>query len=128
MAYQRRRPVAFHFLVAALLILAGTVLLWWGLGGQRDGRYWLVSWLLTANVVAFGYYGYDKARARAALSRVPELVLHGLSAVGGSVGAYVAMQFFRHKTIKGKFRILFWCIVILQVLLALWLVKITWWT
>jgi uncharacterized membrane protein YsdA (DUF1294 family) len=36
------------------------------------------------------------------------------------------MQAFRHKTIKGKFRVLFWCIVTLQVLLTLWVMKMVW--
>jgi uncharacterized membrane protein YsdA (DUF1294 family) len=124
----RRRPFRFHLMLAAFLIVAGTVLLWLGLSRQNDALHWLGCWLVAANVVAFGYYGYDKARARAASSRVPEVVLHVLSAAGGSVGAYAAMHLFRHKTVKGKFRILFWCIVVLQVLLALWVAKMVWWS
>ena len=58
---------------------------------------------------------------------VPEMILHGLVAVGGSVGAYTAMEVFRHKTVKGRFRILFWCLVALQVVLIAWLVKLAWW-
>jgi len=46
--------------------------------------------------------------------------LHTLAAVGGSPGALLGMSLFRHKTIKGKFRILFWCIVALQVSLGAW--------
>jgi uncharacterized membrane protein YsdA (DUF1294 family) len=35
---------------------------------------------------------------------VPEATLLGFAALGGSVGAWLAMQLFRHKTQKKKFR------------------------
>ncbi|MCI0459085.1 MAG: DUF1294 domain-containing protein [Gemmataceae bacterium] len=111
--------------MASALALLGTALLWWGLSRRVDWVHVLGCWLVAVNVVAFGYYGYDKARARSAASRVPEAILHGLVAVGGSLGAYTGMEVFRHKTVKGRFRILFWCIVALQVVLIAWLVK--WW-
>jgi uncharacterized membrane protein YsdA (DUF1294 family) len=122
----RRRPVRFHLFLALILCLVGTVGLWWGLGTRGDWAHWLACWLIVINVVTFGYYGYDKGRANSANSRVPEVVLHGLAAAGGSVAAYAAMRVFRHKTIKGRFRILFWCIVVLQVALLLWIIK-AWW-
>src|SRR5207302_6328963 len=78
---------------------------------------YLGAWLVSVNVVAFGYYGYDKGQARQSSRRVPEAVLHGLAFAGGSVGAYAGMRTFRHKTIKGTFRIFFWFIVVMQVLL-----------
>jgi uncharacterized membrane protein YsdA (DUF1294 family) len=71
--------------------------------------------------VAFAYYGVDKFQARRGRRRVPEVVLHGLAVVGGSPGAYAAMQVWRHKTIKGRFRLVFWLIVALQLALILWL-------
>ena len=82
---------------------------------------------MSINVIAFAYYSYDKSCAESNTRRVPELVLHGLTAAGGSVGASTAMKLFRHKTIKGKFRILFWCIVLLQLALTGWIVKSMWW-
>jgi uncharacterized membrane protein YsdA (DUF1294 family) len=45
-------------------------------------------------------------------------VLHGLALAGGSLGCYAGMRAFRHKTIKGTFRIVFWVIVVLQALLV----------
>ena len=89
---------------------------------------WLVCWLIAINVVAVLYFGFDKHRSRTSgAGRVPETVLHGLAAAGGSLGAYAGMQFFRHKTVKGPFRILFWGIVILQAALLIWLAKLAWW-
>jgi uncharacterized membrane protein YsdA (DUF1294 family) len=123
----RFSPVRFHLVVAMCLASAGAVALWWLLGAQHSWARWIVAWLGAVNVVAFAYYGFDKLRARREGRRVPEAVLHALSVVGGSPGAYAGMQLFRHKTIKGPFRILFWAIVILQTALLVWLAKITWW-
>lgn len=122
-----QNPRRRHFLFAMLLTAGFTFALWWFLSGRWTWAVWLGCWLVAINVVAFAYYGYDKGRAESGASRVPELVLHGLTAAGGSVGAYAAMKIFRHKTIKGKFRILFWCIVLLQLALAGWIVKTMWW-
>jgi uncharacterized membrane protein YsdA (DUF1294 family) len=119
-------PRRFHLLLALFLTLGGMLGLWWALGGRNTWPVWLAAWFVSINVVTFGYYGYDKARARAQGRRVPEFVLHVLAAVGGRPGAFLAMHFFRHKTVKGAFRILFWCIVVLQAGLLAWLVKTTW--
>jgi len=120
-------PVRFHLLLALSLAAALTVALWWLLGGGHTWPRWIVAWLGAASMVAFGYYGWDKVRSGRGGRRTPEVVLHLLSAVGGSPGAYAGMQVFRHKTIKGPFRVVFWGIVVLQALLLIWLVKITWW-
>ncbi len=111
------RPRTYHGGVALLLSLLGAGLL---LLLFRPGANWalyVAAWLLSVNVVAFAYYGFDKRRARATASRVPEVVLHGLTFAGGSLGAYAGMRTFRHKTIKGSFRIFFWFIVFMQVAL-----------
>jgi uncharacterized membrane protein YsdA (DUF1294 family) len=86
----------------------------------------LAAWLAGVNVTAFAYYGFDKGRARKGGRRVPEAVLHGLAVAGGSIGAYAGMRVFRHKTVKGQFRLLFWIIVVFQVLLVAWLVWHLW--
>lgn len=123
---RRQSFYRFHFLLAGGLAVLGTVLLWWLLSGQWTWYHWLGSWLVAINVLTFGYYGYDKGRSRSQRSRIPEVLLHTLTAIGGSLGAFLGMHVFRHKTIKGKFRILFWCIVTLQTLLALLILKMLW--
>lgn len=124
---RKKRFYQFHFLMAGGLALAGTAGLWFALSRPPDWPHWLGCWLIVINVLTFGYYGYDKSRARSQNSRIPELLLHTLAALGGSLGAYVGMQVFRHKTVKGKFQILFWCIVVLQILIAVWIVQKVWW-
>jgi uncharacterized membrane protein YsdA (DUF1294 family) len=124
----RPRPIRFHAILALVLSIAGTVGLWWLLEASNTWPVWLACWLVAVNTVTFGYYGYDKVRARGNASRVPEVVLHGLTAVGGSPAALLAMQLFRHKTVKGSFRILFWSIVVLQVSVAAYVAKWLWWS
>lgn len=63
-----------------------------------------IYYLLAVNVLTFIVYGVDKWKAQRGRWRVPEATLMGLAALGGSVGAWLAMQLFRHKTQKKKFR------------------------
>ena len=65
----------------------------------------LIIYVIAVNVAAFLMYGIDKWNARKGLWRISEKTLLGIAAVGGSVGAYAAMQMFRHKTKKPKFYI-----------------------
>jgi uncharacterized membrane protein YsdA (DUF1294 family) len=123
----RPRPIRFHATLALVLAALGTVLLWWLLEAANSWPVWLGCWLVAVNVVTLAYYAYDKVSAQGGASRVPEVVLHGLGAAGGSPAAYLAMRLFRHKTVKGSFRILFWSIVILQLAVAAYVVKLLWW-
>lgn len=74
-----------------------------------------LAWLAAWSAVAFGFFGYDKAQAQRQGWRVPELVLHGLSLVGGFAGALAGMLLFRHKTRHG----VFWLVVALSAALHL---------
>ena len=56
------------------------------------------------NIISFFVYGLDKLKAVNHWWRIPEGVLLGLAVAGGSVGAYLGMQVFRHKTLKPLFR------------------------
>lgn len=118
-----------QLIVALGLCALGAIAGWWLLTKhQHTWVHWLANWLLAANLVTFGYYGLDKALAgRFVVMRIPETVLHTLSAVGGSPAALLAMWFFRHKTIKTSFRVLFWSIVVLQVAFSAYILKLLWW-
>ena len=78
---------------------------------------------MAINVLTFAVYGVDKRKARRGRWRVPEATLLGLAAVGGSVGAWLAMQIFRHKTQKKKFRYGVPILFVLQVAAVLLLVN-----
>jgi uncharacterized membrane protein YsdA (DUF1294 family) len=114
MPRRTHRPEWFHGTVALCLTLAGTLAFLMLLSRPVTVYPLLGGWLVSINLIAFGYYGYDKQRARRGSRRVPELVLHGLAVAGGSGGAYAGMRFFHHKSIKDRFLIWFWLIVILQ--------------
>lgn len=58
----------------------------------------LFVYLLLINAVTFLVYGVDKWSARRDGRRVPERTLFVLPLVGGTVGAFLGMRVFRHKT------------------------------
>jgi uncharacterized membrane protein YsdA (DUF1294 family) len=60
--------------------------------------------LLAINLLTFVTYGVDKWKARHNRWRVREAALLLLAALGGSIGALLAMRVFRHKTQHKKFR------------------------
>lgn len=60
--------------------------------------------LVAMNLLSFIAFGIDKSCARHKLWRIPEVYLLLLAACGGSIGAWIAMYTFRHKTQHLKFR------------------------
>jgi uncharacterized membrane protein YsdA (DUF1294 family) len=89
--------------------------------------YWLTLWapalwLLLINMVAFVQYGSDKARSRKNTgdprARISENQLLGLVALGGALGALQGRYYFRHKTQKRSFRLMFWLTVAVQLVSA----------
>lgn len=74
--------------------------------------YW---YLAIINILVLVVYGGDKLFAKLDSWRVPEKVLLLLALLGGSIGALLAMQIFRHKTRHLKFRYGVPMILLLQV-------------
>ena len=70
------------------------------------------------SVLSFVFYGVDKRRARRDKQRIPERRLHLFALLGGWPGALIAQRFFRHKTQKMTFRLLYWLIVALHLALV----------
>lgn len=64
----------------------------------------VIFYLLAVNLLTFVTYGVDKWKARHNRWRIPEATLLLLAALGGSIGALLAMRVFRHKTQHKKFR------------------------
>ena len=83
----------------------------------------IIIYVVIANTIAFLMYGVDKWNAKHELRRIPEKTLLGIAAVGGSVGAYVGMQLFRHKTRKPKFYIGVPAIFFVQVVVLLYIYR-----
>ena len=81
----------------------------------------LFVYLFAVNVVAFLMMGADKKRAIQQRRRIPEKTLLLTALVGGSLGAYMGMQSFRHKTKHLKFTIGLPAMLVLHLALGAWL-------
>ena len=65
---------------------------------------YLWPYLAIINVATFLTFGIDKWKARQSKWRVREASLLLLAVLGGSLGAWLGMQVWRHKTLHNKFR------------------------
>ncbi len=86
--------------------------------------YILCGYLIVLNLLLFVLMGRDKAAAQRGTRRTPETTLLALAVIGGSVGGLLGMVLFRHKTRKIAFRIGLPLILICQLLLAGYLLKL----
>ena len=85
-------------------------------------RFYLL-WLCVMSVITFFVMGSDKRRAIRGAWRVPEARLFLLALLGGGVGGLLGMYVFRHKTRHLHFVIGFPLIAAVQVLAALYLLR-----
>ena len=76
------------------------------------------GWVLAISLLTFVVYGWDKRQAGREGSRVPESRLHWLTVLGGWPGGLAGQKFFRHKTVKRRFQIVFWVLAVLHIALA----------
>ena len=84
---------------------------------------WVLLILAAVKLLAFALYGVDKVKAKKGAWRIPEATLLLVAFLGGSVGALLGMEVFRHKTRHAKFRILVPLFLILHIALAVYMVK-----
>lgn len=77
-------------------------------------------YLLLANIVTFITYGIDKYKAKKGKWRISEATLLLMAICGGSIGAWLGMKTFHHKTKHKKFHIGIPIIIIMQIALAIW--------
>ena len=61
---------------------------------------WIIVmvYLAVVNVIALALMGIDKYRAKREKWRIPEKRLFGAALLGGSIGSWLGMRLFRHKT------------------------------
>ena len=78
---------------------------------------------VAVNLVSFALYGLDKLKAKKGLWRIRESTLLLVAALGGSLGALLGMEVFRHKTKHWQFKVLVPVFLVLHIALAVWLVK-----
>lgn len=80
----------------------------------------LLGWIVISSLVTFVVCGVDKFAAQRQKRRVPEKVLFLLAAVGGSIGLYLGMYTFRHKTKHWYFVVGVPAIILIQAALILY--------
>ena len=81
----------------------------------------LVCYLLAINAVTFIVYGIDKYKAKKAKWRISEATLLLLAVLGGSVGAWVGIKVWHHKTMHKKFKYGIPAILLIQIALITYL-------
>ena len=81
----------------------------------------LVCYLLAINAVTFIVYGIDKYKAKKAKWRISEATLLLLAVLGGSVGAWVGIKVWHHKTMHKKFKYGIPTILLIQIVLMAYL-------
>ena len=95
MGARRNRAILAVLVAAALLLTAGLAL------GQGIPGY--LAWLIGWSSATFVAYGIDKAQARRAGWRIPEIGLHGMALAGGATGGWLGMLLFHHKIRHASF-------------------------
>lgn len=73
-----------------------------------------LAYLAIINVMTFFVYGIDKWKAKHSRWRVSETTLLFLAVIGGSIGAWMGMRVWHHKTLHKKFRYGVPAIIVIQ--------------
>lgn len=105
-------PILLSLLVGIVFyILVGSVIVF-----RLLPPWVLVAYLVLSGVTYF-MYGDDKTRAVMGQRRIPENQLHFFEFLGGWPGALVAQSYFRHKNRKVSYQVVYWIIVLLNILI-----------
>ena len=78
-------------------------------------------YLFAINIVSFFLYGIDKYKAKKNKWRISEATLLMIAVIGGSIGAWVGMRLWHHKTMHKKFKYGIPVIMNMQVCLVVYL-------
>lgn len=81
----------------------------------------ILIYLIAMNVVTFFMYGIDKWKAKRSKWRISEATLLSLAVIGGSIGAWLGMRVWHHKTMHKKFQFGIPLIIVAQVAMIIWL-------
>ena len=63
-----------------------------------------ICYIVVINLVSFMMFVLDKYKARRGQWRISEATLLAVAAIGGSIGAWMGMKVWHHKTLHSKFR------------------------
>ena len=82
----------------------------------------VLIYLAVINVVTFFMYGIDKWKAKKSKWRIRETALLGLAVLVGSIGAWLGMKVWHHKTQHKKFKYGVPAIIIIQLALIVYFI------
>ena len=77
----------------------------------------LISYIITVNIVGFALMGLDKWKAVRRNWRIPESTLFIIAIIGGSVGSIIGMYTFHHKTRRWLFAYGMPAILVVQIII-----------
>ena len=83
-----------------------------------------LAYFITVNVLGLVLFGIDKWKAKHDKWRISEATLLSVTVIGGSIGAWVGMKVWHHKTMHKKFKYGIPLVMVLQ--LALLLFTLCW--
>lgn len=79
----------------------------------------VLAYFITVNVLGLVLFGIDKWKAKHDKWRISEATLLSVTAIGGSIGAWVGMKVWHHKTMHKKFKYGIPLVMVLQFALLL---------
>lgn len=112
---QKLQPMQIACVAYILLLVALT------LGGLLSGLVLLLVSLM--NALSYWLYAQDKEAAQLGNRRIPENTLHLVAFLGGWPAAWLAQQKLRHKTQKQPFRQIYFCTIVFNIILIIWLIS-----
>lgn len=79
----------------------------------------VLAYFITVNVLGLVLFGIDKWKAKHDKWRISEATLLSVTVIGGSIGAWVGMKVWHHKTMHKKFKYGIPLVMVLQLALLL---------
>ena len=85
--------------------------------------FYILYYLIAINIITFFIYSIDKFKAKKGKWRIPESTLLLLAIIGGSIGAWLGIKVWHHKTLHKKFKYGIPLIVIAQIAIAVYIFR-----
>ena len=85
--------------------------------------FYILYYLIAINIITFFIYGIDKLKAKKGKWRIPESTLLLLVIIGGSIGAWLGIKVWHHKTLHKKFKYGIPLILIVQIAIAVYIFR-----
>ena len=109
------KPITLYFFLSSLIIFSFLMLVF----VVKLKLQVYIAYAVAINFTLFFLYLYDKISAKFSRLRIPELILHLYTLLGGTPMAFLAQKILSHKSTKPNFQSTFKKIVFIQLLVAL---------